>query len=165
MPLGKRADREEKREALPVTVTKAPSAAPLLPPTKAAPAAPRPPAARAPISRKAPEPVVADSTSAASPYLTTLGALARELEAQARGRVDTAAMRLIRQRLTEWVEDVRSVGSAHDLAAAVEVLIQRLSAALALASDLATEAIAIAAELDKLAGGAAPAKASRSFWK
>jgi Ca-activated chloride channel family protein len=103
--------------------------------------------------------------AAASPYLTTLGSLARELEAQARGRVDTSAIRLLRQRLTEWVEDLRSVGTANDLAAAVETLVQRLSAALALSSDLATEALAIATELAQLAGGAAPPKAGRAFWK
>ncbi len=103
--------------------------------------------------------------ASASPYLTTLGSLARELEAQARGRVDTSAIRLLRQRLTEWVEDLRSVGTAAELAAAVETLVQRLSAALALSSDLATEALAIAGELAQLASGAAPPKPGRAFWK
>lgn len=107
----------------------------------------------------------ASSSANASPYLTTLGSLARELEAQARGRVDTVAIRLLRQRLTEWVEDLRSVGTANELASAVETLVQRLSAALALASSLATEALAIATELAQLASGVAPPKAGRAFWK
>ena len=116
--------------------------------------------------REAPEKL--KQAKVASPYLLTLGNLARELEAQARGRVDTAAIRLLRQRLTEWVEDLRSVGNAHDLATAVEQLVQRLSAALALASDLAAEALAIATELQTLAGGAPPPRAPSgraAFWK
>lgn len=100
-----------------------------------------------------------------SPYLIALDALARELDAQGRGRADTAAIRLLRQRLTEWVEDLRSVGASSDLAAAVEQLIQRLSAALALSTTLAAEAIAIAAELAKLATGAPPPRQGRAFWK
>jgi len=101
-----------------------------------------------------------------TPYLTTLGALARELDAQGRGRVDTAAIRLLRQRLTEWIEDLRSVGNANDLAAAVEQLVQRLSGALTLVADLAGETMAISDELSKLAGGAPPPRApGRAFWK
>ncbi len=127
-----------------------------------------PPLANAPMerSRGIIDGAVERSSSAnASPYLTTLGSLARELEAQARGRVDTSAIRLLRQRLTEWVEDLRSVGTAADLATAVESLVQRLSAALALSSDLATETLAIATELAQLASGATPPKAGRAFWK
>ncbi len=114
---------------------------------------------RAPVAGKA-------KTSMASPYLVTLGNLARELEAQARGRVDTAAIRLLRQRLTEWIEDLRSVGNANDLAAAVEQLVQSLSAALALSGDLATDALGIATELARLAAGTPPPHApGRAFWK
>ncbi|MEO8698730.1 MAG: VIT domain-containing protein [Kofleriaceae bacterium] len=102
-----------------------------------------------------------------SPYLVKLAALARELEAQGRGRADGAAIRLLRQRLTEWVEDLRSVGGQQELAAAVEQLVQRLSAALALATDLATEAVAVAAELARLAAGQSPprSKGRVAFWK
>ena len=105
---------------------------------------------------------------AGSAYLIQLGTLARELEAQARGRADVAAIRILRQRLTEWVEDLRSVGGHDDLAAAVEHLVQRLSAALALATDLVSETIAVAAELAKLAAGTPPPsrKPGRvAFWK
>jgi Ca-activated chloride channel homolog len=104
--------------------------------------------------------------AAGSPYLTSLGQLARELEAQGRGRVDATAIRVLRQRLTEWVEDLRSVGDAPELATEVERLVQRLSAALAAATNLAAETIAIAGELAKLATGAPPPKPSRAaFWK
>jgi Ca-activated chloride channel family protein len=106
--------------------------------------------------------------AAPSAYHTKLDTLARELEAQGRLSADPAIIRVLRQRLTEWVEDVRSVGGLDDIAAAVERLVQRLSAALAAGTALATEAIAIAAELEKLAAGApvptAP-KQSRAFWK
>jgi Ca-activated chloride channel family protein len=98
-------------------------------------------------------------------YLATLGALARELDAQGRGRADVGMLRLLRQRLNEWVEDLRSVGDANDLADAVEHLVQRLSAALA-GANVAAEAIAVAAELAKLAAGATPPKKpGRAFWK
>jgi Ca-activated chloride channel family protein len=95
-----------------------------------------------------------------SAYHAKLETLARELARAS----DPNTIRAIRQRLTEWIEDVRSVGGHDDLAAAVEKLVQRLSAAL-------TEAAAVAAELQKLASGAsappkAPkAKSDRAFWK
>jgi Ca-activated chloride channel family protein len=95
-----------------------------------------------------------------SAYHAKLEVLARELARAS----DPNAIRAIRQRLTEWIEDVRSVGGHDDLAAAVEKLVQRLSAAL-------TEAAAVATELQKLASGAsAPPKApksksDRAFWK
>jgi Ca-activated chloride channel family protein len=113
-------------------------------------------------------PAPAPAPSAGSAYLAALGTLARELEAQGRGRADAAAIRLLRQRLTEWIEDVRSVGGHVALAAAVEQLVQRLSAALASGQDVAGEAIAIAAELARYAQGAAPPpapKQGRAFWK
>ena len=62
---------------------------------------------------------------------------------------------------------VWTVTSGFDaLAAAVERLVQRLSAALAAGGSLAAEAIAVAEELGKLAGGATPPKPpGRAFWK
>jgi Ca-activated chloride channel family protein len=121
-------------------------------------------------SMSMPPPVAAHMpVVAASPYLTKLAALARELDAQGRGRVDAAAIRLLRQRLTEWVEDARSVGGHAHVADAVERLIQRLSAALGLATDLATESVAVAAELARLASGTIPPPTKQSgrgaFWK
>jgi Ca-activated chloride channel family protein len=101
-------------------------------------------------------------------YLVHLATLARELDAQARGRTDQATIRVLRQRLTEWVEDVRSVGGNDELATAVERLVRRLSAALAAGTALVAEAIAIARELATLAGGGSPTptKGSRvAFWK
>jgi hypothetical protein len=98
-------------------------------------------------------------------YLAQLGVLARELDGQGRGRADVAAIRLLRQRLAEWIEDVRSVGSHDAVALAVERLVQRLSAALAAGTQLAAEAIAIAAELSRLASGGAPPSGRAAFWK
>jgi hypothetical protein len=132
-------------------------------PYAASKSAPESQAARREIDAR--KPPVGQRAPTGSPYLLTLDALARELDAQGRGRVDTAAIRLIRQRLTEWVEDLRSVGTANELAAAVEQLVQRLSAVLALSGELANEAIAIAVELSRLAAGGAPPKPSRAFWK
>ncbi len=99
-------------------------------------------------------------------YLSTLGALGRELENQARGRCDASAIRVLRQRLTEWVEDVRSVGGNSDLAIAVEQLVKQLSLALAGGGDLASEALAIATVLATLSAGGTPPKPTRqAFWK
>jgi hypothetical protein len=104
-------------------------------------------------------------------YRETLASLAKELEAQARGRVDAAAIRVIRQRLVEWIEDVRSVGSDAELADAVEALVLRLSSAIA-GTALAAKALAIAGELATLATSPTqptqppPKKKSRlAFWK
>ncbi|HEU4733437.1 MAG TPA: VIT domain-containing protein [Kofleriaceae bacterium] len=114
-----------------------------------------------------------DGAIASAAYLAQLAALARELAAEASGRCHAAAIRLLRQRLTQWTEDVRSVGGDRDLAAKVEALIQRLSAALAAPASLAAEAMAVADELAALASGepgtpGAPAAGKKSrlaFWK
>ena len=106
----------------------------------------------------------------ATVYLRQLAQLAVELEAQARRAPDVRALRLVRQRLTQWVEDVRSAGGLGDLANAVDALVRRLSAALA-GSTLAGDAVAIAAELAALAGGASPPEQPArttgrvDFWK
>jgi len=94
-----------------------------------------------------------------SVYLASLAELARSLAV-----APTTALRLIRQRLAQWVEDVRSVGGHDDLAAAVEKLVTRLAAAIA--SGAADEPRAIASELAKLATGTLPVAPSRpAFWK
>jgi hypothetical protein len=107
-------------------------------------------------------------------HVRRLAALAVELEAQVAGGCDGAAIRLVRQRLTEWIEDLRSVGGSRELADAVEALVRRLSDALAAPWNLAAELQAIADELARLAtgtlppepGGAGGAKPSRRpFWK
>lgn len=117
------------------------------------------------------------STIASTAYLAQLAQLARELAAQAAGRCDAAVIRLLRQRLTEWVEDVRSVGGNPALAGAVEAQVLRLSAALAAPPNLVAEATAIAVELAALAAGAPPPetpetpktpgkkKSRLAFWK
>ena len=108
------------------------------------------------------------ATPPSSPYLAALGQLARELDAQARGRADLTAIRLLRQRIVEWTEDLRSVGDSPEVAAAVEQLVQRLSAALATATQIVAEAIAVAAELSKLAAGHPPPprpSGRAAFWK
>ena len=110
-------------------------------------------------------------------YLAQLAALARGLEGEVAGRGDVAAIRRLRQRLVQWIEDVRSVGGSvggnDDLASAVEALVERLSAALAAAlaapATLVDEATAIAGELARLAAGAPPPppkkKSRLAFWK
>jgi hypothetical protein len=122
-----------------------------------------------------PAPSEAAPTESASPaiattaYLVQLATLARELHAQATGRGDASAIRILRQRLTEWVEDVRSVGGSDDLASAVEELVKRLSAALAAPASLVAEATVIAGELATLGAGAPPPPAKKqsrpAFWK
>jgi hypothetical protein len=139
------------------------------PPPRAAP--PRQNSLRPKIPMPAPKPAREQGESkkreeapTADAYLVQLGQLARELEAHAKGP-NAGAIRLLRQRLTEWVEDLRSVGTHGDLAAAVEQLVARLTAALG-GTDLQTEAADIAKELAQLAGGAPPPKKSRlAFWK
>lgn len=111
-----------------------------------------------------------NSGAAPDAYLAQLAQLGQELATQARGRLDAAAIRVLRQRLTEWIEDVRSVGHASPVAARVEVLVQQLTAQLA-APLVAAQVLAIALELENLAKGGTPpvtppAPTSRgSFWK
>ena len=133
----------------------APPAPPLSPPPRSA------PRMQAPIVVQPPRITKSDDAPVtAVAYLTTLAELARELQA----KVGTPAIRLVRQRLREWIEDVRSVGLDEALAAAVEQLDQRLSAAIASHQD--AEVRTIATELARLATGAPPPKPSRlAFWK
>ena len=108
------------------------------------------------------------SPVSAHAYLAALAALAKELDAQAR-RGAAAPLRLLKQRLVEWIEDVRSVGTHDALASAVEEIAQRLAAALAAGTSLPTTVAAIAGELAALAAGAPPPPpkpGSRlAFWK
>lgn len=138
---------------------------PMVPAPAPAPApAPQTPSFWKPAKREASE-----SSDGASAYLHTLRLLAEELEAQARGRADAMAIRVLRQRLTEWVEDVRSVGGPAGLADAVERLVHRLSQALLANAGLPGSVLGIAGELLSLAKGTpppAPPKKSRlAFWK
>ena len=120
------------------------------------PMAPRPPAP----SFAAPPPKAAAAIEDSPPdaYLAQLATFARELQA----KPPLPALRILRQRLGEWVEDARSVGLT-ELADAVEPLVKRLAAAIA-AND-ASELAAVAAELGKLASGTPPPKKGRAFWK
>ena len=107
-------------------------------------------------------------SAAPSAYLATLATLAGELETQVqRGALVT--LRLLRVRLTEWVEDVRSVGTHDALATAVDEIVQRLAAAIAAGTSLLATVTAIAGELAALAAGAPPPapkpRARLAFWK
>lgn len=139
------------------------------PPSRSAPMAPPKMPAPKPAQRKLESPARESLAEhkVGNAYLVQLAQLARELAAHARGP-NTSAIRLLRQRLTEWVEDLRSVGGQAALADAVEKLVVRLVAALA-GGDLGSEAQAIADELTKLAGGAPPPEAPKqrrvAFWK
>jgi Ca-activated chloride channel homolog len=113
------------------------------------------------------EPMPSEAPSSAA-YTAKLATLARELETLGRGAADPTATRLLRQRLVEWTEDLRSVGGHDALAAAVDKLVQRLSAALAAGGALAAELVAIAEELAKLTGGGPPPRSlgqRLAFWK
>jgi Ca-activated chloride channel family protein len=104
-----------------------------------------------------------------------LAALTTELRGLAAGSCDPVRVRQLRQRLLQWIEDVRSVGGEQRLAVAVEVLMHRLTAALAGPSSLVAEVSAIVATLGQLVtgslgavpsnldAGAGPARSS--FWK
>ena len=117
---------------------------------------PPPPKAKQPARRA--EPAV--DTSA---YFENLGQLASELAAQAS---QVMALRMLRERLREWLEDLRSIGGPQALAEAVEQALDKLNAAIA-RSDL-TAVLAVATELAQLASGGAPppSKGGRvAFWK
>ncbi len=130
----------------------------------------------------------------ADAYRASLGGLARELDAQATAAADAArrvpyrvgtatasqpgvrgaeaaAVRVLRVRLMEWVEDVRSTGTGLAISIEVERLVERLSVALA-ASSFVYDALAIAAELAAIAARTsiaptppAPKKSRLAFWK
>ena len=118
-------------------------------------------------------------TATSPAHTRRLTELATELRVLATGSCDPVLLRRLRQRLTQWIEDVRSVGGERQLISAVEALVQRLSAALIA---LATPEIqAVATELMQLVTGAArptspasteeapnntaPGPARSSFWK
>jgi Ca-activated chloride channel family protein len=116
------------------------------------------------------QPLVESPAAMSAMYLKQLVVFALQLGAQATGGCDPTALRLIRQRLGQWIEDLRSVGGTRDLISAVEVLVQRLSDALAAAApaDLAAELTAISDELATIATGAPPPppkKTRLAFWK
>jgi Ca-activated chloride channel family protein len=98
-------------------------------------------------------------------YLASLLVHARELAARA-NPVDATAIRLVRERLVQWIEDLRSIGGGAELASVVEELVARLTLALAHPATLAAEVQAIAARLEALAVGALRKHKSRpAFWK
>ena len=103
----------------------------------------------------------------ASVYLRQLAELVRELEAALAGPAPAdTAIRRVRVRLAEWVEDVRSVGGLDALAAAVEHEVARIAASLALGVGDG-EARAACAALARLAQGAPPPPTTGrvAFWK
>ena len=85
-----------------------------------------------------------------SAYFAKLAELARELAAT----TDVTQLRLLRQRLVEWVEDLRSVGGHDDLARTVETLVRQLPA----------NPGVVAAALEKLAKDGRPG-GRVAFWK
>ena len=141
-------------------------AAPMMPPPSSPAAAPPPrsapptPVLREKREARAGEGGAVPSELIGTAYLVSLATLARDLHAHARAGA-TTAIRLVRQRLAQWVEDVRSVGGLATLASAVELLAKRLATA------SLDDALAIAGELAALAAGApAPKPSGRgAFWK
>jgi hypothetical protein len=120
--------------------------------------------------RESDERAVADKSAAtdASVYLAKLSTLARDLETEARGAASAGKLRLLRQRLREWAEDLRSVGGFDALAGAVDQLVHRLGDAIANSSG-SSELVSIAQELARLATGTTPSAPRPSgrpaFWK
>ena len=119
-----------------------------------------------PMSRSAP-PVKDDANKAteaidASVYLMALAELARELTAlsAARPAATGMALKLLRQRLQQWIEDLGSVGGHEALTAMVATHLERLTM---------ESSAEIARILAELAAGSVPAKppkvARRAFWK
>jgi Ca-activated chloride channel family protein len=96
----------------------------------------------------------APATTPSTAHMRRLVTLATELGALAAGSCDPTVLRQLRLRLTQWVEDVRSVGGERRLTVAVEGLAHRLSVALTGQRHLAAEVRAIADELARLTAGA-----------
>ena len=70
-------------------------------------------------------------------------------------------LRLARQRLVEWLEDLRSVGGHEELAKAIEVQVARLATAL----DQSDIVRAVVVELTKLATPSMTTTGRPAFWK
>jgi Ca-activated chloride channel family protein len=144
------------------------------PPMRPAPAAPSAPSAPSPSSAQVASydkvlPVVAvGSPAAVTVYLKRLAQLAVELDVEAKGAASAGVIRRLRQRLVDWSEDVRSTG-LDELADAVDLLVQRLSEALAQPTIMPSDVIAIADSLTVLAAEEHPpaARPDRplAFWK
>ncbi|HEX4421701.1 MAG TPA: VIT domain-containing protein [Kofleriaceae bacterium] len=161
---------------MPAPVTPAPAAKAAAAPAPGAPPAPQSQAVRMPALVK---PVLRESSAGKgagdgvlgttdAAYREALAQLARTLMAEAIGACDPGAIRLLRQRLTQWAEDACSAGYAA-LAAAVELQIERLSAALGAPASLVGEARAVAHELETIAADPAappaPPPSRPAFWK
>ncbi len=118
-----------------------------------------------PVARPSPSQPGRQEAVDASAYLAQLAQLARDLEVQARAG-NLAALRLLRQRLIEWVEDLRSVGGHDVLADAVAARIVRVALALA-RGDAAQVALEVATELAGLVDDEAPSrgKGRVDFWR
>ena len=90
-------------------------------------------------------------------YLASLADFARELSALSTAQPSTMALKLLRQRVQQWIEDLLSVGGHDALATAVAAHLQCLT------FDTTAE---LAVELAKLVTGAVPTEpARRAFWK
>jgi hypothetical protein len=100
-----------------------------------------------------------------SAYLAKLATLARELAAEGQGAANLGKLRMLRQRLREWVEDVRSVGGFDSLADAVNRLALKLDDAIA-AADVSTQVAAVATQLANIASNSGVhSSGRREFWK
>jgi hypothetical protein len=102
-------------------------------------------------------------------YARQLPAFAVTLENLANGAIDPGQVRLLRQRLDQWVEDLCNAGGHGPLTIAVQALVERLTRALAEPNTLRAEIAAVAEELARLATSAPPPpvkkKSRLAFWK
>ena len=129
-----------------------------------------PPAPRPPGPPLDPRQVTgATSVPVLKAYLHQLAVLAGDLADVAAAGCEPDRIRHVRQRLVQWIEDLRSIGGPRDLAAAVEDLVTRLSDALAASTTLLADVEAITAELAALGCGKAPPplkpRSRPAFWK
>jgi len=131
-----------------------PMPAPVPPPMPGSP--PRPSPAR--VMRE--EARVPEAAADATAYLAKLAVLARDLEQQIRDGAALPALRMIRERLREWLEDLRSVGGHESLADVVSQQLDALVTALRVSPLNTTQLTTIA---QALAAVATPGK--RAFWK
>jgi Ca-activated chloride channel homolog len=139
----------------------------------ASPPAPRPPGSRPPAPptdlRRVITGAASVPVSVLKAYLLQLVVLAGDLADVAVGGCEPDRVRHVRQRLVQWIEDLRSIGGSRDLAAAVEDLVTGLSDALAASTTLAADVEAIAVELAALGSGKAPPpskpRSRPAFWK
>ena len=101
--------------------------------------------------------------------LDELDEITRELTAARGHGPDVAYLRVVRQRITHWLEALRTLGGHDALIAAVETAVQPLYAALATGTNLDAVLTTLVVELARIVKGGPPAPprppSRGAFWK